>query len=279
MVKLTRKEQWRERKKKVKQGVRGKSRKDKNMEKQLYKLSLVPITVTKTVPSFLVDGEEKENYGSASSMDPDLYKAAMKGNILELVEAVEKAPADRQCDVPASCIQVSPQKNTMLHIATSFRHHEIVNLICKDLPFFIQEKNSRGDTALHIAARIGDPSLVCLIVNAMQDYSSQAILGDRNEDGNTALHEALLCHHDKVARILIDKNREISYGVNKEGKSPLYLAAAAGYADIVRLIMENPLGNCNEQQRLRNKSPAHAAIHGRNIDVKKEGIRFTVPHP
>ncbi|OMO67195.1 hypothetical protein COLO4_30202 [Corchorus olitorius] len=274
MVKLTRKEHCRERKKKVKQGVRGKSRKEKNMEKQLYKISLVPITVTKTVPSFLVDGEEKENYyGNSSSMDPDLYKAAMEGNILELVEAVEKVPADRQCDVPASCIQVSPQKNTMLHIATSYRHHEIVNLICKDLPFFIQEKNSKGDTALHIAARIGDPSLVRLIVNAMQDYSSQAILGDRNEDGNTALHEALLCHHEKVAQILIDKNREMSYGVNKEGKSLLYLAAAAGYADIVRLIMENPLGNCNEQQRLRNKSPAHAAIHGRNIGYL-EGVNF-----
>ncbi|XWS68645.1 hypothetical protein CRYUN_Cryun04dG0108600 [Craigia yunnanensis] len=61
----------------------------------------------------------------------------------------------------------------------------------------------------------------------------------------------------------------MSYSVNKEGKSLLYLAAAAGYADIVRLIMENPLGNCNEQEKLQNQSPVHAAIHGRNIDVLK----------
>ena len=134
-----------------------------------------------------------------------------------------------------------------------------------DLPFFIQEKNSKGDTALHIAARIGDPFLVHLIVNAINDYSSEAILGDKNEDGNTALHEALLTHHEKVALILIGKNREMSYSVNKEGKSLLYLAAAARYADIDRLIMENPLGNCNEQQKLQYQSPVHAAIHARNI--------------
>ncbi|XWS54175.1 hypothetical protein CRYUN_Cryun10bG0067200 [Craigia yunnanensis] len=252
----------------MKQEVRGKGKLEKRMEKQMYKLSFVPITITR-IPSSLVDGEEKENYGNSSSMDPGLYTAAMEGKILELVEAVEKGPADRQYDVPASCIQVSPQKNTMLHIATSYRHHEIINLICKDLPFFIQEKNSKGDTALHIAARIGDQLLVHLIVNAIKDHSSEAILGDKNDDGNTALHEALLTNHEKVARILIDKNREVSYSVNKEGKSLLYLAAAAGYADIVRLIMENPLGNCNEQQRLQNQSPVHAAIHGRNIDVLK----------
>ncbi|KAK6241692.1 protein of unknown function DUF3447 - like 10 [Theobroma cacao] len=276
MVKLTRdfvnqrKKQERERKKKVKQDVRGKGKIEKHIEKQLYELSLVPITITR-IPGFLIDGEEKENYGSSTSMDPDLYTAAMEGRILELVEAVEKGPADRQSDrvVPASCIQVSPQKNTMLHIATSYRHHEIVNLICKDLPFFIQEKNSKGDTALHIAARIGDPLLVRLIVDAIRGSSGESMLGDKNEDGNTALHEALLAHHEKVARILIDKNREMSYSANKEGKSVLYLAAAAGYADIVRLIMENPLGNYNEQQRLQNESPVHAAIHGRNIDVLK----------
>ncbi|XVE66194.1 hypothetical protein DITRI_Ditri08aG0061000 [Diplodiscus trichospermus] len=261
-----RKKRVRERKKKVKQEVRGKGNLEKHMEKHMHWLNLVPITIT-SIPAFLVDEEEKESYGNSSSMDPDLYKAAMEGKILELVEAVEKGPADRQHDVPASCIQVSPQKNTMLHIATSYRHHEIVNLICKDLPFFIQEKNSKGDTALHIAARIGDPSLVHLIVNAVRDHSIESILGDKNQDGNTALHEALLTNHEKVARILIDKNKEMSYSVNKEGKSLLYLAAAAGFADIVRLIMENPLGNCNEQQR--QQSPVHAAIHGRNIDVLK----------
>ncbi|XWS68644.1 hypothetical protein CRYUN_Cryun04dG0108500 [Craigia yunnanensis] len=181
-----RRKQVRERKKKAKHEVRGKGKMEKHMEKHMYKLSLVPVTITR-IPSFLVDGEENENYESSSFMDPDLYTAAMEGKILELVEAVEKGPVDRQHDLPASCIQVSPQKNTMLHIATSYRHHEIVNLICKDLPFFIQEKNSKGDTALHIAARIGDPLLIHLIVNAINDYSSEAILGEKMR------METLLC--------------------------------------------------------------------------------------
>ncbi|GLU06426.1 hypothetical protein SLE2022_234630 [Rubroshorea leprosula] len=111
-------------------------------------------------------------------MDPELYTAAMEGKILELVEAFEKGPADRNFDLPVTCIQ----------------------------------------------------------------------------------H----CHQN-VARILVDKNTNITYAVNKKGKSVLYLAATAGYADLVRHIMENPWVRSSGEERLQNKSPVHAALNGRNI--------------
>ncbi|THG13656.1 protein ACCELERATED CELL DEATH 6-like [Camellia sinensis] len=223
-----------------------------------------------SVPKFpgLLEEEEEEqgSYGTAESMDPELYRATTEGDILEFIQAMEQGPLDRQYGSSATCLQLGPQKNTVLHIATSSGRYEIVKLLCKDLPFFVAEKNAKGDTPLHIAARGGDSLLVSLLINS--DFREE-ILEERNEEGNTALHEALHHRHEKVARILIDKNRNISYSVNKDGKSVVYLAAEGGYVGLVKILMENPAGNCSIEGRLRNKSPVHAAILGRNLDVLK----------
>ncbi|KAI3465740.1 hypothetical protein Pfo_022403 [Paulownia fortunei] len=193
--------------------------------------------------------EEEESYETAETMDPKLYRATTEGDILEFARAMEQA-LDRHHSPPASCVQLGPQKTTVLHIATSFAHYEIVKLICKDLPFFVAEKNAKGDTALHIAARAGDSLLVTLLVNS--DFKEGG-LGEKNEEGNTALHEALKYGQEEVARILINKNPEMPYSLNKEGKSLLYLAAEAGFVTIARLLMYNPVGNYSLGGKHKNK--------------------------
>ncbi|XP_058217969.1 protein ACCELERATED CELL DEATH 6-like isoform X1 [Rhododendron vialii] len=217
-------------------------------------------------PGLLEEGEEEESYGTSESMDPELYRATTKGDILEFIKAMEHGTLERQYHSSAGCVQLGPQKNTVLHIATSCGHYEIVKLLCNDLPFYVAEKNSKGDTPLHIAARAGDSLLVTLLINC--DLREGA-LELENEERNTALHEALGHRHRKVARILIDRNRSAWYSVNKEGKSVLYLAAEAGFVGLVKLLMENPAGICRVEGRIRNKSPVHAAILGKHIDVLK----------
>lgn len=49
--------------------------------------------------------------------------------------------------------------------------------------------------------------------------------------------------------------------------SVLYLAAAAGFADLVRRIMENPLGRSRVEEKQKIWYPVHAALHGRNIGI------------
>ncbi|EYU26163.1 hypothetical protein MIMGU_mgv1a017728mg, partial [Erythranthe guttata] len=110
--------------------------------------------------------EEEETYETAKNMDPQLYRATTEGDILEFVRAMEEGTLDRHHSPPASCVQLGPQKNTVLHIATNFARHEIVKLICKDISFFVAEKNAKGDIALHISARAGDSLLVTLLVNS-----------------------------------------------------------------------------------------------------------------
>ncbi|XP_058217966.1 protein ACCELERATED CELL DEATH 6-like [Rhododendron vialii] len=208
--------------------------------------------------------EEEESYGTAESMDPELYRATTEGDILDFIKAMEHGTLDRQYHSLAGCVQLGPQKNTVLHIATSCGHYEIVKLLCKDLPFYVAEKNSKGDTPLHIAARAGDLLLVTLLTSCAL---RGGVLELENEEGNTALHEALGHRHEKVARILIDRNPNTSYSVNKEGKSVLYLAAEAGFVDLAMLLVDNPVANCSVEGRFRNKSAVHAALLGKNIDV------------
>ncbi|KAL8510988.1 hypothetical protein ACS0TY_017708 [Phlomoides rotata] len=216
-----------------------------------------------SVPKYPGLLEEEESYETAETMDPNLYRAIMEDDILEFVRGIEHGFVDQPHNPPASCVQLGPQKTTVLHIATSFASYEIVKIICKDLPFFVVEKNAKGDIPLHIAARAGDSLLVTLLVNS--DFKEGG-LGERNEEGNTALHEALKYGHEEVARILINKNPDMTYSTNKKGKS-LYLAAGAGFLTIVRLLMDNPVGNYSVGGKHKNKSPAFAAVFGRNIDV------------
>ncbi|CAI9089425.1 OLC1v1023997C1 [Oldenlandia corymbosa var. corymbosa] len=217
-------------------------------------------------PNLLEENDDGEAHGVTKTMEPELYKATVGGDILEFVMAMENWAVNRHHCLSALCVPLGPQKNTVLHLATSCGHHEIVKLLCKDLPDLIAEKDARGDTALHIAARAGDGMLILLLTGS--DYAG-CVLGETNDAGNTPLHEALQYHHEDVARILVQKNRNLSYSVNREGKSVMYLAAEAGYAAITRLLVENPVGYCNVSEKDKDKSPLIAAIRGRNIEVLK----------
>ncbi|KAL1567696.1 protein ACCELERATED CELL DEATH 6-like [Salvia divinorum] len=195
-----------------------------------------------SVPKYPGLLDEEESYETAQTMDPKLYRAIMKDDILEFVRAME---CDRQHGPTVSCVQLGPQNKTVLHVATSYASYEIVKLICKDLPDLVAEKNARGDTALHIAARAGSSQLVTLLVNS--DFAEGG-LREKNEEGNTALHEALKYGHEEVARILINRNPLMPYSLNKE---------------------DNPVGSYSTSAKHKNKSPVFAAILGHNIDVIK----------
>ncbi|CBI28757.3 unnamed protein product, partial [Vitis vinifera] len=146
----------------------------KQRQKQPKKQAILAI-------SELKDAKLLEDYVTASSMDPDLYRATIQGDILEFIKAVEQGPDNRHAGVPAaSCIQVTPQKNTVLHLATIFGHDEIVKLISKDLPFLglsttyahpkvvnyltwdkrvdVNLVNNEGQTAFDIAVSVEHPT-------------------------------------------------------------------------------------------------------------------------
>ncbi|GMP56158.1 hypothetical protein CsSME_00020740 [Camellia sinensis var. sinensis] len=75
-------------------------------------------------------------------MDPSLYRAAKEGNIVVLEQYVDQLEAE-----------VTPNKNTVLHIAAQFGNSQCVREILSKNSSLLNRQNAKGDTALHVAAR------------------------------------------------------------------------------------------------------------------------------
>nr|XP_011461963.1 PREDICTED: ankyrin repeat-containing protein At5g02620-like [Fragaria vesca subsp. vesca] len=180
--------------------------------------------------------------------------------------------------------QLSPLENTFLHIAVSYGHEilavEIVNLH-RPLLF---KKNIQGDTGLHIAAKCGRLGMVKSLLRSIPETTQSSItsdgdienrmslLGKKNEEGNTALHEALINGHKGVANHLVNTDPSLSFIANNEQKSPLYLATEAGFLLTVKLMI-NSAADQNNSSSI-GKSPLHVAVLRRNKEMLGEITRI-----
>ena len=211
--------------------------------------------------------DEDEDAEHKKLMDRRMHALATQGNVDGFIKILGSISSEQN---PLLC-QVSPRKNTCLHIAASFGHHDLAKYIVRECPDLIKNKNSKGDTALHIAARKRNLSFVKIVMDscpsgggASQDVekAEPSLLGIGNKEGNTVLHEALInrCKQEEVVEILIKADPQVAYYPNKEGKSPLYLAAESHYFHVVEAI-----GNSEVEERMKNRDrKVHGAIMGKN---------------
>ncbi|KAK1564762.1 hypothetical protein Q3G72_011090 [Acer saccharum] len=210
-------------------------------------------------------------------MKPDHLQAAFDGNVA----------ASPFCDIndPTKSdifSKVSPSGNSLLHVAASRGHMNIVELMTGKFPHLILEKNSKGDTALHVAVRVGKLNTVQKLVECAKQIPStsstnESLLKMKNNGGNTALHEALLVLVESkkgvdtlvsVARFLVTEDPEVSYHQNNASKSPLCLAVESGNKDILEYILKALPQNISVEC-LEGKSPVHVAIQRKKLDVLK----------
>ncbi|KAK2975549.1 hypothetical protein RJ640_011548 [Escallonia rubra] len=196
-------------------------------------------------------------------MDPGLYRAAMYGRSVGfLQEDKHKLEA-----------QLTPNRNTILHIAAMFGNTDCVNAILRNCPSLLSRVNSKGDTAFHIAAREGHSSVIRALVehakardnfaaasnpghtglvHAYVNYvkaqeeelekgfgSAKGMLRMTNEDGNTALHEAVQHCHLDVVKLLAREDPEFSHPANDSDETPLYLATEKGLVSFVCEILKS----------------------------------------
>ncbi|XP_061375393.1 protein ACCELERATED CELL DEATH 6-like [Gastrolobium bilobum] len=193
--------------------------------------------------------------------------------------------------------QKSPMGNTVLHIAAMYGKNDWVEIVANEKPDLLDAKNANGDTAMHVAARAGQISTLERLLNlfipfqyyhplnefvektnaytsfhealsnllAALPVSFYQILDkvlEKNKQGNTFLHEALLNGHRDVMGVLSspehDQFKAVLMGLvertglfrtNNEGKSAMHLAIKKGYEDIVDhaltkfISQDSPLGN------------------------------------
>ncbi|KAK1371766.1 PGG domain-containing protein [Heracleum sosnowskyi] len=216
-------------------------------------------------------------------MNLALYLAAKKGNIDGFIDACTPRSSVRN--------QITPLKNTVLHVAASFGNKDLVGYIVHNFVSLLSKRNHRGDTALHAAAIAGQLGVVDVLVkfqieskssplNVDQKRNNETVVGkleDRvviNDDGNTPLHEALKNNHDTVAGYLIVAKIEDAFHVNKQGKSALYIAVEMEKINSVKTILSTMLSYPDQrildEEITKGKSLIHATITARNTVLLKE---------
>ncbi|GMP56175.1 hypothetical protein CsSME_00020754 [Camellia sinensis var. sinensis] len=167
-------------------------------------------------------------------MDPGLYRAAKEGTIVVLEQYVDQLEAE-----------VTPNKNTVLHIAAQFGNSQCVREILS--------KNSQH-RSLHVAVREGHSDIVKSLIECATSLDhvlveiesgpeiTKKMLRATNDDGDTALHDAVRYRHPDLAilkpfklrpkpdlvRLLIEEDPGFTYRANNADESPLYIAAGRG---------------------------------------------------
>ncbi|XP_059653379.1 uncharacterized protein LOC132300347 isoform X2 [Cornus florida] len=200
-------------------------------------------------------------------MDRIIYKAAAEGNIDVLIT--------QNADQLEG--QVTPQKNTVLHVAAQFGQTDCVKVILdKCGQSLLCSVNNKGDSSLHISSRDGYADVVWeLIKYAKKDMDPESrtrttkkMLRLRNVEGDTALHEAVRNENNvDVVEILTREDSKFEHPPNNAEETPLFLAAERGNSMIVSKFLEN----CRSPTYSgpNGRTALHAAtIHGYKECVK-----------
>ena len=141
-------------------------------------------------------------------------------------------------------LQETIEKNTVLHVALQFKRFDVAENIVNVSPRLVYKTNSKGNTALHVAARwVESSSIVKLIIQKAKEerdaeVGGQQLLRMMNQDGDTALHVAVRYNNFDVVNDLIEEDREeLAKYVNKAGESALFLAVDREFYKIASCIL------------------------------------------
>ncbi|XP_054786228.1 protein ACCELERATED CELL DEATH 6-like [Prosopis cineraria] len=211
----------------------------------------------------------KEVLEASKLMATELIWAIQIRDVSDFLTVLEKLGLEDGVRVSDIVETVTRGGNTVLHVAAQNGSPEILRLMAKHFPQLITRTNITGDTVLHVAAR--STQSIHLIDIVQPCYADQrrssgsqidcetetSLWRIRNDHGNTALHEAVMMSNFDAAYLLFKADKDVANHLNKEGKSPLYLAVEIGDNRIIGLLLKAPLHN---RERHRGNSPLHAAI-------------------
>ena len=193
--------------------------------------------------------------GRQYAMNPDVYRAAFTGNS-SFFETLTGSSS--------TLLQVTIEKNTVLHVALQFEQFHIVEKLVRLRPSLVYEKNSKGNTPLHVAVRwAGASSIVNLIIQEAKkdpqdvEAGGQQLLSMVNEDGDTALQVAVRYDNDdefEIVRELMKEDPKLAIHVNNAGESALFLAVDSGNYKMARHILSAAPDDCS-----------YAGRHGMNV--------------
>ncbi|VYS61794.1 unnamed protein product [Arabidopsis thaliana] len=208
-------------------------------------------------------------------MNAEIFSGVSNGN----KECLEKL---RSYGTRMACLK-SDGGDSILHLAATWGHLELVKNIVSECPCLLLEPNSKGQIPLHVAAHAGRSAVVEALVASVTFFSDRLaeegkerlnpyVLKDK--DGNTPLHLAIARLHMEIVARLVYANHDASFLGNNKGISSLYMAVESGYPYLVEKILQNT-GNedlegkkFNLDSKLQGrKYLAHAAMKAKKTAV------------
>ncbi|KAG5554507.1 hypothetical protein RHGRI_012151 [Rhododendron griersonianum] len=152
------------------------------------------------------------------TMKPSLYTSAMRGDDADFEQ--HKDVLDRE---------LTPNHNTVLHVAAQFGHLDYVKKVLEACQSLLRQLNIKKETPLHTAAREGHAEIVkAMIARAkrLEEELESGLVGAVKEmlratnlDGDTALHMAARnCHleGEKYLKVFKLLNEELERGWSEE---------------------------------------------------------------
>jgi ankyrin repeat protein len=131
--------------------------------------------------------------------------------------------------------QAYPVNTTGLHLTARFGLSNISETVLlsqvQEIAIVVTQKDSYGQTPLHLAAENGHNGMAKLLLDRGADVNAQ------DGEGGDALQAASAGGHEHMVRLLLDKGADWSvYG--GEDSNALRAASAGGHEQIVRLLLD-----------------------------------------
>lgn len=168
---------------------------------------------------------------TTNHIDSELYDVIIKDNVDKL-KKIEGRLTVRD--------QLTPTNNTVLHLACQYGSINCVKQILSIQDSLLLKVNSRGETALHLAAREGHYDVVVALINAAKSSRKgvQKLIRKANLEFETALHAAVRYNHKNVVELLVSEDPSHEHPRNGHNETPMYLATIRGHADIMETILD-----------------------------------------
>ncbi|KAL1106647.1 hypothetical protein V6Z11_D04G219800 [Gossypium hirsutum] len=176
-----------------------------------------------------------------------LHEAARCGN-------VEVAKALLEFEDPEFPYSANKKQETPLYIAARWRGSGRLLTLLLDKFKSTAHGGPHGRTALHAAAMAGDAARDGDLEKLGMDEVNavRGMLRIRDQESNTALHEAARCGNVEVVKALLEfEEPDFPYSANKKQETPLYIAARRGDGGMLSILLD------------KSKSTAHGGPHGR----------------